>query len=105
MGDTTKINMLLDFYGALLSEKQRQIVEMYYSMDMTLAEIAEDQEISRQAAHDSLTRGVAALEDYDKALGLIEKSIKANDLISEIQKYVGDNEKAKETLKKLETLL
>ena len=61
---------LLDIYGELLTEKQRDMLELYYNDDLSLAEIAEHYEISRQGVHDSIRRGEEALEEYERVLGL-----------------------------------
>ncbi|MBR6044322.1 MAG: putative DNA-binding protein [Ruminococcus sp.] len=61
---------LLDLYGELLTEKQRDMLELYYNDDLSLAEIAEHYEISRQGVHDSIRRGEEALEEYERVLGL-----------------------------------
>ena len=61
---------LLDIYGALLTEKQRDMLELYYNDDLSLAEIAEHYEISRQGVHDSIKRGEETLKEYERVLGL-----------------------------------
>ena len=61
---------LLDIYGELLTEKQRDMLELYYNDDLSLSEIAEHYEISRQGVHDSIKRGEETLEEYEKILGL-----------------------------------
>jgi len=61
---------LLDLYGELLTDKQRDMLELYYNDDLSLAEIAEHYEISRQGVHDSIKRGEEALEEYERVLGL-----------------------------------
>ncbi len=68
-----RMSLLFDFYGALLTPKQRFCVELYYHQDMSLAEVASDLEISRQAVHDLIHRAAAILEDYEARLGLIEQ--------------------------------
>jgi len=65
--------MLLDFYGQLLTDRMRSILELHFAEDMSLAEIAEQENISRQAVHDAITRGRRALEEYEAKLGLIQR--------------------------------
>lgn len=65
--------MLLDFYGQLLTERMRSILELHFAEDMSLAEIAEQENISRQAVHDAITRGRRSLEEYESKLGLISR--------------------------------
>jgi predicted DNA-binding protein YlxM (UPF0122 family) len=71
--DTVRMNLLYDFYGGLLTVKQREIVRMYYGDDMSLAEIAVNVNISRQGVHDALRKAAAALEGYERKLGLVGK--------------------------------
>lgn len=67
---------LYDFYGALLTDRQRQIIEMYHVEDWSLGEIAEQLKISRQAVHDQLRRAGEQLEQYESALQLKAMSVK-----------------------------
>lgn len=68
-----RIGQLYDFYGALLTHKQRQCLEMHYLNDLSLAEIAEEFQVSRQAIHDILRRSEQILEEYETKLGLVER--------------------------------
>ncbi len=63
--------LLLDFYGQLLTERTRSILELHFSEDMSLAEIAEQENISRQAVHDTIRRGLKSLTDYEDKLQLL----------------------------------
>jgi len=62
-----------DFYGALLTEKQRLIFDFYYQDDLSLGEIAEKQDISRQAVYDIIKRSENILEEYENKLQLVNK--------------------------------
>jgi predicted DNA-binding protein YlxM (UPF0122 family) len=68
----TKVVNLYDLYGTLLTQRQRELVEMYYFDDWSLAEIAENLGVSRQAVHDNLRRAEEQLDSYERALGLLE---------------------------------
>jgi len=68
-----EIAMLYDFYGKLLSLKQQKIIELYYLEDLSLSEIGENLEISRQGVHDTLKRSEKALYAYEEKLKLIDK--------------------------------
>jgi len=70
---TTQMNLLYDFYGIMLTEKQREFVELYYLDDLSLAEIAEQFEISRQAVHDNIRRAGAQLLELESKLRLVER--------------------------------
>ncbi|MDO9534609.1 MAG: YlxM family DNA-binding protein [Bacillota bacterium] len=67
-----RVNYLFDFYGLLLTDKQQNVIEMYYEDNFSLAEAAEHLNITRQAVHDILSRAVYALEDWEKKLRLYE---------------------------------
>ncbi|MBS7344581.1 MAG: putative DNA-binding protein [Caryophanon sp.] len=70
---TTRMNFLFDFYQALLTDKQRSYMELYYLDDHSLGEIAESYEVSRQAVYDNIRRTEAMLEEYENKLCLLEK--------------------------------
>ena len=99
--DETKINLLLDFYGVALSEKQRDAVTMYYSSDMTLTEIADELGTSKQAASDNIKRGVAELLRLDGALKLLDRFSEAKKCIENIEKECCENDTIKKNLEKL----
>lgn len=67
-----RMTRLLDLYGALLTERQRQAMELYYDEDHTLEEISTQAGVTRQAVHDALRSAENALEHYEAALGLME---------------------------------
>ncbi|MEN6389417.1 MAG: YlxM family DNA-binding protein [Syntrophomonas sp.] len=68
-----RVIMLKDFYGSLLTDRQQDVIHLYYENDWSLAEIAGSMNVSRQAVHDLLRRSEAALEDYEQRLGLMDK--------------------------------
>lgn len=70
---TTRMNFLFDFYQALLTDKQRSYMELYYLDDHSLGEIAESYGISRQAVYDNIRRTEAMLEEYENKLQLFGK--------------------------------
>ncbi len=65
--------LLLDYYGGLLPEKQRRLVEYYYCDDLSLAEISESEDITRQGARDAIVRAVKKLNDFESAVGFAKK--------------------------------
>jgi predicted DNA-binding protein YlxM (UPF0122 family) len=70
MSKKLEYGVLLGIYGALLTDKQRQIMELYYDDDLSLGEIADDLGISRQGVHDAVKKGSDALDEYEQKLGL-----------------------------------
>lgn len=75
MSKNLDVVVLLDFYGQLLTDKQREVLELYYNEDLSLAEIAQNTEssITRQGVRDSIKRGEAALFEMEEKLGLVAK--------------------------------
>ena len=68
-----EMTLLLDYYGELLTEKQKTCFDLYYNQDLSLGEIAEEAGISRQGVHDSLARAEAILLDYEQKLGCLAR--------------------------------
>lgn len=84
--------MLLDFYGQLLTERMRLILELHFAEDMSLAEIADQENISRQAVHDTIRRGLKSLEEYEAKLGLIQRFMNQKQVIEEAVKALDVND-------------
>lgn len=70
---TNRINVLHDFYGALLTEKQQTFLKCYFHDDYSLSEIAADFQISRQAVYEHLKRAEQVLEEYECKLRLVSR--------------------------------
>ncbi|MBR2735753.1 MAG: YlxM family DNA-binding protein [Firmicutes bacterium] len=68
-----EISMLFDFYGDLLTDRQKMVLDYYYGDDYTLSEIAEYAGISRQAVHDTVHKAEKALRSYESVLGLVSR--------------------------------
>lgn len=73
MEDRIETGWLFDFYGPLLTQRQRALLSLYCEEDYSLSEIAAQEGISRQAAYDAVRRGARQLEDYEKQLGLLAR--------------------------------
>ena len=100
MSKNLKITMLLDFYGELLTEKQRAALIYYYDEDCSLFEIAETMSVSRQGARDFIKRGEQQLLDFEEKLGLAERFMKITQLADEIER-VSNNENLPLRIKEL----
>ena len=71
--DITRQSLLYDFYGALLTERQNEVMKLYHEENLSLAEIAGELEISRQGVHDALKKAEKSLIGYEEKLGLVER--------------------------------
>lgn len=80
------VSLLMDFYSAFLTGKQREILEMYFNLDYSLAEIAQAENITRQGAMDAVKRGVSKLKSMEQELKLMHKYL----LVSESLKKCRD---------------
>lgn len=89
---TVEISVLYDFYNQILTEKQRDIVDLYYNQDLSLGEIAEEFNISRQAVYDMLKRTEKLLYQYEEKLCFIKLLQIKNEKILEILYKVIDLE-------------
>lgn len=68
-----QMSLLFDFYGDILTEKQREVFDLYYNEDLSLTEIAEHTGITRQGVRDSLVRAEHTLAELEQTLGLVAK--------------------------------
>ena len=88
MEDRVEIALLMDLYGSLLTEKQRDIMDLYYNDDLSLAEIAEINKTSRQAIHDLIKRCYKQLLSYESKLNLLQKSINREQKIIDFLEFL-----------------
>ncbi|MDR0845989.1 MAG: putative DNA-binding protein [Lactobacillales bacterium] len=79
-----RINTLFDFYAVLLTQKQMNYIELYYVDDLSLSEIAEQFEVSRQAVYDNIKRTEKVLEDFEKKLGLYSNYVVRDEIIEDL---------------------
>lgn len=70
---TYRMTMLFDFYGELLTDRQKELFDLYYNDDLSLAEIAENEGISRQGVRDVIVRAEAAMQEIEDKTGLIRR--------------------------------
>ena len=95
--------MLYDFYGQLLTDRQKQIYE-YYLDDYSLSEIAEEAGTSRQAVHDLIKRCNKILTGYEEKLGLVKKFSAARDKVNEIHRLANSDETHNRLVKDIERI-
>lgn len=71
--DTLQMTMLFDFFGDLLTEKQREYFDLYHNEDLSLSEIAVQTGISRQGVHDNINRAENALLELEEKTGVVRR--------------------------------
>ena len=76
---------LIDCYSSLLTEKQRNVIELYYYDDLSLSEIAEHTHTTRQGVYDNVKRAEYYLMELENKLGFVKKSNRLNKLLNEIE--------------------
>lgn len=77
---------LLDRYGALLTDHQREVLDLYLRQDWSLSEVAAHREVTRAAIHDLIRRSTQALEEFETRLGLLaEESDRREHLLKELR--------------------
>ncbi len=105
MEKKVEISMLLDIYGTLLTKKQFEFLDNYYNNDLSLSEIAENENITRQAVRDNLKKGECKLFEYEEKLSIMKKTIMQEEkiaiILSEITK-ISDKATDKEIAEVLE---
>lgn len=84
----SEMSLHLDFYGALLTEKQKQVMSYYFEEDMSLGEISEELNTSRQAVYDLIKRSEKILKKYEMELGLINRFLIQREKLMNIKKIL-----------------
>ncbi|MBQ8307152.1 MAG: YlxM family DNA-binding protein [Blautia sp.] len=85
MESFVKQTLLYDFYGELLTDRQKQVYESVVLEDYSLSEVAEDLGISRQGVHDMIRRCNKILEEYEEKLHLVEKFVRIRSQVQRIR--------------------
>lgn len=80
--------MLLDFYGELLTDKQRECFDLHYNEDLSLSEIAEQSGISRQGVWDNIRRAQAALDEMEEKTGLVRRFSKIDSALELLHRQI-----------------
>ena len=93
--------LLLDFYGNILTKLQKNILEMYFNDDWSLAEIASEVNMSRQGVLDHIKRGTKKLNEIEDKLGLLHKYRETMQCLDEIDSGNGDILKQTRLIRKI----
>lgn len=106
MDELFEKSLLYDFYGELLTEHQKSVYERFVFDDMSLAEVADEEGISRQGVHDLVKRCDKILQGYEEKLHLVEKFVSIKKKATEIDKLTSETDlkKQAEALKAIKML-
>lgn len=97
MEEKVRISILLEIYGKLLTEKQYEFMDYYYNQDLSLSEIGDNNDITRQAVRTILLKSKKKLEEYENQLKFMQKEEKIKKCIEELEETNAD----KKILKKI----
>lgn len=90
MSKDLAVSYLLDFYGDVLTDKQRDVMEQYYNDDLSLAEIAENFGITRQGVRDAIKRGEATIRELEDKVGFAARYRAVHDNLSRLEELARD---------------
>ena len=99
--------MLFDFYGDLLTEKQREYYDLHFNSDLSLQEIAEQSGVSRQAVWDIIRRAEQSLFEIEEKTGLVSRAVRRRKSLEELEKMISllpESESRAEMLRIMEEL-
>ena len=82
--DAFEVTLLFDTYGGMLTDKQREYLDMRYNQDLSLGEIGQMQGVSRQAVHDNLTRTEALLRRMEENIGSVKRDMLIRKAVQEL---------------------
>lgn len=100
-----RINMLYDIYAPLLTERQREMLKLYFSDNYSLGEIAAEYNISRQAIYDLIQRALSSIEKFEHKLGLFRHFQDQQDLLSEAEKLLDLEQIDQQAIKRLKEII
>ena len=89
-------SLLYDFYGVLLTDKQREVMELYHEENYSIVEIARELKVSKQAVYDNLKKSDRILREYEAKLGLMWSLLMSRELIGSVQDKIDELMKSPE---------
>lgn len=84
--DALEMTLLFDYYGDLLTERQRMCIDLRHNQDLSLAEIAQELQVSRQGVYDNLSRAEALLRNMEEKTGCVRRDLACRKAAAEILK-------------------
>jgi predicted DNA-binding protein YlxM (UPF0122 family) len=85
LDNLAKESLLYDFYGGLLTDKQREVMELYHEENYSIVEIAGELGVSKQAVHDNLRKTERILSDYEDKLGLVSRFVSRSNALRAVR--------------------
>lgn len=86
--DALQMTLLFDYYGDLLTERQRMCFDLRYNQDLSLGEIAEELQVSRQGVHDNLNRAETLLRNMEEKTGCVRRDMAYRKVLQSIEEHV-----------------
>lgn len=83
--EALEMTLLFDYYGELLTERQRSCLDLRYNQDLSLGEIAQELGVSRQGVYDNLSRAEALLRNMEEKTGCVRRAMEARKAVSRIR--------------------
>ena len=102
--DALEMTLLFDYYGELLTERQRQCFDMRYNQDLSLGEIAQELQVSRQGVHDNLSRAEDTLRNMEEKTGCVSRDLRCRKAARQIEQLaltLKDGAEAAETVNRI----
>lgn len=87
--DAFEMTLLFDYYGDLLTERQRMCFDLRHNQDMSLGEIAEELQVSRQGVHDNLSRAEALLRNMEEKTGCVRRDLRCRKAMQDVLNAAG----------------
>lgn len=100
--ETAELILLYDYYGDLLTDRQKEVFELRYNQDFSLGEIGQELGITRQAAHDNLSRTEALLKNMEVKTGCVRRDMQCRRAIAGVKEAANElGQNSNEEVKKL----
>jgi predicted DNA-binding protein YlxM (UPF0122 family) len=84
------MTLLFDFYGDMLTDKQKEFFDLYYNEDLSLGEIAENEGITRQGVHDVIHRAENTLSELESKIGLVARYGRIDEQLAKISEAASE---------------
>ncbi|MCQ2555634.1 MAG: YlxM family DNA-binding protein [Clostridia bacterium] len=106
--DVLQVSLLYDFYGELLTERQKEIMELYHEENYSIVEISSELGITKQGVHEALKKSEKLLYSYEEKLGLVSKFLNTGSVIEEVRNRLDSlslNDELKEKVEEIKNIL